>query len=170
MTDFGQGPSLHHNKGRVGSDEKPPDVPPPRKESAVLACAFPPTNSLSSPILEEEGECSGPPLPPESLNRRASDLRPPDIPEKKGKSSHVIPASHRRHSEDNTNATTSVKKSLSKSPSSPLSELRSPFNTSMPQPAAGESQQLDSNSPVQLHRERSNSANLDIHGYIICRP
>lgn len=133
----------------------PPDVPPPRKESATAAY-----------LLEKNGECSGPQLLPECQNRGASVLWPPDITGKKGKSSHVISASPRRHPEDSTNATTRVKKSLAKSPSSPLPELRSPFSASTSQPAVGESQQFGSYSPVQLHRERSNSVILDIHGYV----
>ena len=168
LTTFARGPSVYDNEITVGPDEKPPAVPSPRKKSAALASAVPPTKVLSSSILEEKGECSGLPLPPENQNKRASDLRPPDINEKKSKTSHVIPASPRRRSENNTNATALVKKSLSKSPSLPLSELRSPLNASMPQPAAGESQQFDSYSPVELHRERSNS--VDMHGYVKCFP
>ena len=160
-----QGPSTYDNEMSASSDEiplnvpPPPPPPPPPKKSAATASAILPAKSLPSSIIEEKGEYQ---------NRRASDLWPLDFPEKKAKSSHVIPASHRRHSEANTNATNCQKKSLTKTHSSPLPELRSPFNVNMPQPAAGESQQCGSYSPAQ--RENSNSATHDIHGYVICVP
>ena len=162
------GPSPYDNEMIVQSGEKPPDVPPPRKESAAAASASPQTRSLPASFLEEKGEYSGHSSPLESQNR--TDIRPPDIPKKTPKSSHVIPAPPRRHSEDNRNATTSLKNKLAKTPSLPPSELRNPFDANMPQPAAGESQQCGSSRPVSLHRERSDSVILDMHGYVKCIP
>ena len=68
------------------------------------------------------------------------------------------------------NAATCLKKSLAKAHSSPLSELRSPFNANMSQSAVGESQQCSSYSPAQLPRGSSNSVTRDIRGYVKCVP
>ena len=155
-----QGPSLYDNEMRVPHPSPPlppPPLRPPRsppKESAATASTISPAKSHSSSIIEEKGD---------HQNTRASDLRPPDILENK-----VTPVSHRRHSEANANATNRLKKSLPKAHSSPLSELRSPSNANMPQPAAGESQLCGSYSPAQLHLERTNSVPLDAQGYVIC--
>ena len=101
-----------------------------------------------------------PPLPPPKESTATASAIPP---------AKSLP-SHRRVSEANTNVTNCLKKSLAKTHSSPLPELRSPFNANMPQPAAGESQQCGSYSPAQLHRESSNSTTHDIHDYVICVP
>lgn len=162
-----QGPSPYDDEIRVRSSDKPPDVPPPRKESTATASTIPRTTSLPASFLEERAECSGHPPPPESQNRRASDIRPPDIPEKKRTSSHVIPAPPRRHSEDNTNTTTPLTNRLARMPSLPLSEKRNPVHTNMVQPSADESQQYASQRSALL---RSDSVALDMHGYVKCIP
>ena len=136
-----QGPSSD-NKMRNRPDIKPP-------ESAAAASTIPLTTSLPAEE-EEEGEYGEPSLSPEYL-------QPSDISEKEGKSQH------RRHSGDNTNATTPLKNRLAKTPSSPLSKVRSSLDANMLQPAASESQQCGT------HHERSNSVVLE-HVYLECIP
>ena len=148
-----QGPAPYDSR----SGENPPDVPPPRKKSAEAANATPP-KTINNP--EGKGECSGPPLPPECQNGRASDPLSSDIHEKTGKSSQVILVPPRRLSEDHSNATAPRKNRLAKTPSSPLSDLRSPFDANMQQPAAG--------NPQQCTGSYSNSDCLDAYGYVKC--